>query len=69
LRHILTTGLLSAVTDTGLLVTAKALLDRNPDPTVDEIKKALSGNLCRCGTYVTHIKAIQEAAKKLKAGK
>lgn len=53
----------------GFLVTAKALLDRNPDPTADEIKEALAGNLCRCGTYVTHIKAVQEAAKKLKAGK
>lgn len=53
----------------GFLVTAKALLDRNPDPTSDEIKEALSGNLCRCGTYVTHIKAVQQAAKKLKAGK
>jgi aerobic-type carbon monoxide dehydrogenase small subunit (CoxS/CutS family) len=53
----------------GFVVTAKALLDRNPDPTEDEIKEALSGNLCRCGTYVTHIKAVQEAAKKLKAGK
>jgi aerobic-type carbon monoxide dehydrogenase small subunit (CoxS/CutS family) len=53
----------------GFLVTAKALLDHNPNPTVEEIKKALSGNLCRCGTYSTHIKAIQEAAKKLKDGK
>jgi aerobic-type carbon monoxide dehydrogenase small subunit (CoxS/CutS family) len=53
----------------GFLVTAKALLDHNPNPTVEEIKKALSGNLCRCGTYSTHIKAIQEAAKKIKGGK
>ncbi len=50
----------------GFLVTAKALLDRNPDPTVDEIKEALSGNICRCGTYPVHIKAIQEAARKLR---
>jgi aerobic-type carbon monoxide dehydrogenase small subunit (CoxS/CutS family) len=53
----------------GFIVTAKALLDRNPDPTVDEIKEALSGNICRCGTYPVHIKAIQEAAKKLREGK
>ena len=53
----------------GFLVTAKALLDRNPDPTVDDIKEALSGNICRCGTYPVHIKAIQEAAKKLREGK
>jgi aerobic-type carbon monoxide dehydrogenase small subunit (CoxS/CutS family) len=53
----------------GFLVTAKALLDHNPDPSADEIKEALAGNLCRCGTYATHIKAVQEAARKLKAGK
>jgi aerobic-type carbon monoxide dehydrogenase small subunit (CoxS/CutS family) len=46
----------------GFVVTAKALLDRNPDPTVDEIKEAMVGNLCRCGTYPAHIKAIEEAA-------
>ncbi len=50
----------------GFLVTAKALLDHNPNPTVEEIKEALGGNLCRCGTYPAHIKAIQEAAKVLK---
>jgi aerobic-type carbon monoxide dehydrogenase small subunit (CoxS/CutS family) len=53
----------------GFIVTAKALLDRNPDPSVEEIKEALSGNLCRCGTYPAHIKAVQEAARKLKGGK
>jgi aerobic-type carbon monoxide dehydrogenase small subunit (CoxS/CutS family) len=46
----------------GFVVTAKALLDRNPDPTLDEIKEAMVGNLCRCGTYPAHIKAILEAA-------
>jgi aerobic-type carbon monoxide dehydrogenase small subunit (CoxS/CutS family) len=50
----------------GFIVTAKALLDRNPDPTVDDIKEALVGNLCRCGTYPQHIKAVLEAAQKLK---
>jgi aerobic-type carbon monoxide dehydrogenase small subunit (CoxS/CutS family) len=50
----------------GFLVTAKALLDRIPNPTVEEIKEALAGNLCRCGTYPAHIKAIQDAAKVLK---
>jgi aerobic-type carbon monoxide dehydrogenase small subunit (CoxS/CutS family) len=49
----------------GFLVTAKALLDRNPYPTMDEIKEALSGNLCRCGNYQAQIKAVLEAAKKL----
>jgi carbon-monoxide dehydrogenase small subunit len=50
----------------GFIVTAKALLDRNVNPTVDEIKEALSGNLCRCGTYPVHVKAILEAAKVLR---
>jgi aerobic-type carbon monoxide dehydrogenase small subunit (CoxS/CutS family) len=49
----------------GFVVTAKALLDRNPDPTEDEVKEALAGNLCRCGTYPQHPKAVMEAAKKL----
>ena len=50
----------------GFVVTAKALLDHNPNPTVDEIKEAISGNLCRCGSYPVHIKAIMEAARKLR---
>ncbi|MGB6064710.1 MAG: (2Fe-2S)-binding protein [Desulfomonilaceae bacterium] len=49
----------------GFLMTAKALLDRNPDPTEEEIKEALAGNLCRCGTYPQHVTAVQEAARKL----
>jgi aerobic-type carbon monoxide dehydrogenase small subunit (CoxS/CutS family) len=49
----------------GFVVTAKALLDRNPDPTEEEIREALSGNLCRCGTYPQHPKAVAEAAKLL----
>jgi aerobic-type carbon monoxide dehydrogenase small subunit (CoxS/CutS family) len=50
----------------GFIVTAKALLDRNPDPTLDEIKEAMVGNLCRCGTYPAHLKAISEAARVLR---
>jgi aerobic-type carbon monoxide dehydrogenase small subunit (CoxS/CutS family) len=49
----------------GFVVTAKALLDKNPDPDEDEIRKVLGGNLCRCGTYPQHPKAIREAAQKL----
>ncbi len=52
----------------GFIVTAKALLDRNPNPTVEEIKKALVGNLCRCGTYPQHIKAVLEAVSILYRG-
>ncbi len=52
----------------GFVVTSKALLDKNPDPTEDEIREALSGNLCRCGTYPQHPKAVREAAEILKGG-
>jgi len=47
----------------GFITTAKALLDRNPDPKEEEIREALGGNLCRCGTYPQHPKAILEAAQ------
>jgi aerobic-type carbon monoxide dehydrogenase small subunit (CoxS/CutS family) len=46
----------------GFVVTAKAFLDRNLNPTEQEIREALGGNLCRCGTYPQHPKAILEAA-------
>ena len=49
----------------GFMVTAKALLDHNPNPTEEEIRDALGGNLCRCGTYPRHIIAVQEAAASL----
>ncbi|MDR0916604.1 MAG: hypothetical protein LBN02_05380 [Oscillospiraceae bacterium] len=45
----------------GFLVTAKALLDHNPNPTEHEIKEALSGNICICGTQPRHSQAILEA--------
>ena len=53
----------------GIVVTAKALLDRNPDPTEQQIREALGGNLCRCGTYPRLIPAIKTASAKLKGGK
>jgi len=49
----------------GFIMTSKALLDKNPNPTVDQIKEALAGNLCRCATYPMHPLAVQEAATKL----
>ena len=45
------------------IITAYALLKRNPNPTEEEIRDALSGNLCRCGTYTKQINAIQRVAK------
>jgi nicotinate dehydrogenase subunit A len=47
----------------GMIMTAKALLERNKAPTEGEIKRALSGNLCRCGSHNRIVKAIQLAAK------
>jgi aerobic-type carbon monoxide dehydrogenase small subunit (CoxS/CutS family) len=52
----------------GFVVTAKALLDKNPNPREEEVKEALAGNLCRCGTYPQHVKAVLEAANNLKRG-
>ena len=51
----------------GVIMTAAALLARNPDPSETEIKDALARNLCRCGTHVRLIKAIQRAARELRA--
>jgi aerobic-type carbon monoxide dehydrogenase small subunit (CoxS/CutS family) len=53
----------------GFVVTAKALLDKNADPSEHEIREALDGNLCRCGTYPQHPKAVLEAAEVLRKGK
>jgi carbon-monoxide dehydrogenase small subunit len=47
----------------GVLITARALLDRNPHPSEEEISEALVGNLCRCTGYVRIIQGIQEAAR------
>ncbi|MBF0354244.1 MAG: 4-hydroxybenzoyl-CoA reductase subunit gamma [Alphaproteobacteria bacterium] len=47
----------------GMIMAAEALLRQNPDPTVQEIKTALSGNLCRCTGYVKIVEAVQEAAQ------
>jgi aerobic-type carbon monoxide dehydrogenase small subunit (CoxS/CutS family) len=50
----------------GFVVTAKALLDRNNNPTEEDARQALAGNLCRCGTYPQHAKAVLEAASVLR---
>jgi carbon-monoxide dehydrogenase small subunit len=50
----------------GMLLSAQALLDGNPDPTRHEIREALAGNLCRCTGYVKILDAVMEAAKRAK---
>jgi len=49
----------------GMILSAKVLLDKNPNPTEDEIKRAIEGNLCRCTGYVKIIEAIKLAAKRM----
>jgi len=53
----------------GFVTSAKALLDRNSNPTEADVRDALGGNLCRCGTYQQHPPAVLEAAEALKKGK
>ncbi|NNE79995.1 MAG: (2Fe-2S)-binding protein [Silicimonas sp.] len=50
----------------GFLVAAKALLDANPDPTEEEIRFWLAGNLCRCTGYDKIVRAVQDAAQELR---
>lgn len=49
----------------GMIMSAKALLLKNPDPTPEEIRTALSGNLCRCSGYVQIVKAVSRAAREM----
>jgi aerobic carbon-monoxide dehydrogenase small subunit len=49
----------------GILLTAKALLDKNPQPARNEIRQALSGNLCRCTGYTKILQAVELAAKEI----
>lgn len=61
-------GMQCGTCTSGVLLTAKALLDNNPDPTEDEVREALSGNLCRCGNYKRIVQCVLVAAKELEKG-
>ena len=50
----------------GMMMTGVAFLEDSPSPSDDEIRRAISGNLCRCTGYVNIVKAYQSAAKKLR---
>jgi carbon-monoxide dehydrogenase small subunit len=50
----------------GMMMTSVALLERNKNPSEQEIREAISGNLCRCTGYVNIVKAVQHAAEKLR---
>lgn len=51
----------------GMIMSARALLDENPDPSEDEVRRALRGNLCRCTGYLKIVEAILAAKDKMKA--
>jgi carbon-monoxide dehydrogenase small subunit len=53
----------------GMMLTASVLLERNPDPSEEEIRWALSGNVCRCTGYQNIVKAVQHAAGTIAGGK
>ena len=59
------TGFQCSYCTPGILLTTKALLDENPDASDDEIRDYLSGNLCRCGSYVKIMDAVREAISRL----
>jgi carbon-monoxide dehydrogenase small subunit len=52
-----------------MILTAKALLDENPEPSKHEIRRAISGNLCRCTGYNKIVDAIGSAAASMKGGR
>jgi aerobic carbon-monoxide dehydrogenase small subunit len=52
----------------GMLMTGVAFLKKTPNPTEDDIRRAISGNLCRCTGYVNIVKSVQHAAAKLQGG-
>jgi carbon-monoxide dehydrogenase small subunit len=51
-----------------MILTAKALLDRNPDPSTEDIRYALRGNFCRCTGYESIVRAVKSAARRLRTG-
>ena len=61
-------GMQCGVCTPGMILTAKALLDENPDPNEDNVRNALSGNLCRCGNYRRITECVLAAAKIMREG-
>ena len=52
----------------GMIMNAAALLQKDPDPDEQQIRKALAGNLCRCGTHARILRAVSDAAERLREG-
>jgi carbon-monoxide dehydrogenase small subunit len=61
-------GMQCGVCTPGMILTAKALLDENSDPTEGDVRSALSGNLCRCGNYRRITECVLDAADKMRMG-
>ena len=61
-------GMQCGVCTPGMILTAKALLDENPDPNEDDVRNALAGNLCRCGNYPRITECVLAAGKTIRAG-
>jgi len=61
-------GMQCGVCTSGMILTAKALLDENPAADEEDVRRALSGNLCRCGSYRRITQCVLSAAEMLKAG-
>jgi xanthine dehydrogenase YagT iron-sulfur-binding subunit len=59
-------GLMCGYCTPGFVTSCKALLDKNPNPSMDEVRKGLEGNICRCGTYIGVMQAALAAAKAMK---
>ncbi len=53
----------------GMIISAKSLLDRNPNPSLEEIKEGIAGNFCRCTGYTKIVESISAAAETMKGGK
>lgn len=52
----------------GMIMQSKSLLDKNPNPSEEQINQALADNLCRCGTHIRIVRAVQRAAKAMRRG-
>jgi carbon-monoxide dehydrogenase small subunit len=61
-------GMQCGVCTPGMILTTKAFLDENPDPTEEDVRHALSGNLCRCGNYRRITECVLDAAEKMRMG-
>ena len=61
-------GMQCGVCTPGMILTAKAFIDENPNPSEDDVRNALSGNLCRCGNYQRITECVLAAAKMMRTG-